>query len=67
MIHTFFKPCYSKSMIFHAKIDVWGENLHVSHTLFILYLKGKHTLFKEKIYFIWKFSSGNTESIYYFL
>ena len=51
-------------MIFHAKIDVLGrggwENLHVSHTLSILYLEGKHTLFKEKIYFIWKFSIGNT-------
>ena len=31
-----------------------------SHTLFILYLEGNHTLFGEKLYFIWKFSSGNT-------
>ena len=37
-----------------------GENLHVWYTLFILYLEGNHTLFKEKIYFILKFSSCNT-------
>ena len=28
--------------------------------LFILYLEGNDTLFGEKLYFIWKFSSGNT-------
>ena len=51
-MHIFFKPCYSKFMIFHAKIGVWGENLYASHTLFILYLEGNHTLFGEKLYFI---------------
>ena len=34
--------------------------LYVSHTLFILYLEGNHTLFGEKLYFICKFISGNT-------
>ena len=47
-------------MLFHAKIGILGKNLYVSHTLFILYLKGNHTLFGEKLYFIWKFNSGNT-------
>ena len=47
-------------MIFHIKICILGEYLYVSHTLFILYLEGNHTLFGEKLYFIWKFSSGNT-------
>ena len=50
-------------MIFHTKIGVWGENLYLSHTLFLLYLEGNHTLFGEKIYFILKFNSGNTESV----
>ena len=54
---TFFKPCHSKFMIFHAKIGILGKNLYVSHTSF----EGNHTLFGEKLYFIWKFSSGNTE------
>ena len=40
-------------MLFHAKIGIWGKNLYVSHTLFILYLEGNHTLFGEKLYFIW--------------
>ena len=48
-------------MLFHTKVGIRGENLYVSHTLFILYLEGNHTLFGEKLYFIWKFSSGNTE------
>ena len=47
-------------MLFHAKIGILGKNLYVSHTLFILYLEGNHTLFGGKLYFIWKFSSGNT-------
>ena len=59
-IHIFFKPCHSKFMIFHAKICIWGKYLYVNHTLFILYLEKNHTLFGEKLYFIWKFSSGNT-------
>ena len=36
-------------MIFHAKIGALRENLYVSHTLFILYLEGNHTLFGEKL------------------
>ena len=47
-------------MIFHAKFGIWGKYLYVSHTLFILYLEGNDTLFGEKLYSIWKFSSGNT-------
>ena len=47
-------------MLFHAKIGILGKYLYVSHTLFIQNLEGNHTLFREKIYFIWKFSSGNT-------
>ena len=50
-------------MIFHTKIGVLGENLYISYTLFILYLEGNHTLFGEKLYFIWKFSSGNTAKV----
>ena len=49
------------SMIYHAKIEILGKNLYESHTLFILYSEGNHTLFEEKLYFIWKFSSGNTD------
>ena len=48
-------------MIFHAKIGILGEYLYVSHTLFIHYLERNHTLFGEKLYFIWKFSIGNTD------
>ena len=48
-------------MIFHAKNGFWGKYLYVSHTFFILYLEGNQTLFGEKLYFIWKFSSGNTD------
>ena len=59
-IHLFFKRFHSKFMIFRAKIGILEKYLHVFHTLFILYLEGNHTLFGEKIYFIWKFSSGNT-------
>ena len=29
----------------------------------ILYLEGNHTLFGEKLYFIWKVSSGNTDNV----
>ena len=47
-------------MLFHAKMGILGKYLYVSHTLFILYLEGNHTLFGDKLYFIWKFSSGNT-------
>ena len=47
-------------MIFHAKLGIKGNYLYVSHTLFILYLEGNHTLFGEKLYIIWKFSNGNT-------
>ena len=47
-------------MIFHTKNAILGKYLYVSYTLFILYLKGNHTLFGEKLYFIWKVSSGNT-------
>ena len=53
-----FKPCHSIFMLFHAKIGVLGKYFYVSHPLFILYLEGNHTLFGEKWYFIWKFSSG---------
>ena len=60
-IHIFFKSYHSNYIIFHAKIDILGKYLYVSHTLFILYLEENHTLFGEKLYFIWKFSSGNTE------
>ena len=47
-------------MLFHAKMGILGKYLYLSHTLFILYLEGNHTLFRDKLYFIWKFSSGNT-------
>ena len=50
-------------MLFYAKIGIWGKNFYVRHTLFILYLEGNHTLFGEKLYFIWKFSSGNTTKV----
>ena len=60
IIHIFFKPSHS-SFDFSRKICILGEYLYVSHTLFILYLEGNHTLFGEKLYFIWKFSSGNTD------
>ena len=53
--------CLSNLMIFRAKIGIFEKYLYVNHTLFILYLKRNHTLFGEKLYFIWKFSSGNTE------
>ena len=56
-----FKPCYSKFIIFHANL-VFGEYLYASHTLFLLYCEGNHTLFGEKLNSIWKFSSGNTET-----
>ena len=51
-------------MLFHTKMCILGKYLYVGHTLFILYLEGNHTLFGEKLYFIWKFSSGNTEFMY---
>ena len=41
-------------------MGILGMYFYVSHILFILYLEGNHTLFGEKLYFIWKFSSGNT-------
>ena len=41
-------------------MGILGKYLYVSDTLFILYLEGNHTLFGDKLYFIWKFSSGNT-------
>ena len=47
-------------MIFHAKLGIKGNYLYVSHTLFILYLEGNHTLYREKLYLIWQFSNGNT-------
>ena len=47
-------------MILLAEICILGKYLYVSHILFILYLDGNHTLFAEKFYLIWKFSSGNT-------
>ena len=47
-------------MFFYAKMGILGKNLYVIHTLFILYFAGNHTLFGEKLYFIWKFGSGNT-------
>ena len=47
-------------MLFHAKMGILGKYLYVSDTLFILYLEGNYTLFGDKLYFIWKFSSGNT-------
>ena len=48
-------------MLFHAKMGIIGKYFYVSDTLFILYLEGNHTLFGDKLYFIWKFSSGNTK------
>ena len=45
---------------FSRKNGIVGRYLYVYHTLFILYLEVNHTLFGEKLYFIWKFSSGNT-------
>ena len=60
-INIFFKLCHSKFNIFHTIVVFFGECLYVSHTLYILYLESNHTLFGEKLYFIWKFSSGNTE------
>ena len=56
----FFKPCLSKFMLSHAINIFGGKYLYLSHTLFILYLEGYHTLFGEKLYLIWTFSSGNT-------
>ena len=47
-------------MLFDAKIGILGKYLYISHTLFVLYLESNHTLFAEKLYFIWKLSSGNT-------
>ena len=44
-------------MSFHANIGVLGEKLYASHTLF----RGKSYFISGKIYFIWKFSSGNTD------
>ena len=34
-------------MLFYAKIGTWRKNLHVCHTLFILYLEGNYTLFEN--------------------
>ena len=42
-------------------MGILGKFLYVSDTLFILYLEQNHTLFGDKLYFIWKFSSGNTD------
>ena len=50
--HKFFKPCHSQLIIFYAKLGIWEKYLYVSHTLFILYLEGNHTLFGEKSHFI---------------
>ena len=61
-IHIIFKPYHSKFMIFQAKIGILGKYLYVNRTLLKLYLDGNPTLFGEKLYFIWKFSSGNTET-----
>ena len=47
----------------HLLLGILGKLLCVNHTLFILYLDGNHTLFGEKLYFIWKFSSGNTDTV----
>ena len=60
-MHVFFKPSHPNFMIFHAKNGILRKYLYVYHTLFILYLEGNYTLFGEKLYFIWKFSNGNTE------
>ena len=59
-IHICFNPCHSKLMNFHAKIYILGKYLYISHTLLILYIEGNHTFGGEKLYIIWKFSSGNT-------
>ena len=48
-------------MFFHGKIFILGKYLYASHTLFILYLEGNHTLFGENLCFICKFSTGNTD------
>ena len=56
-IHLFFKPCHSRFTIFHAKMVLW-ENIYM---LIILYSEVNHTLFGEKLYFIWKLRSGNTD------
>ena len=50
-------------MFFHTKIGILWKSLYGSHTLFMLYLDRNHTLFGEKLYLIWKFSSGNTAMI----
>ena len=50
-------------MLFHAKMGILGKYLYVSDTLFILYIEGNHTLFGDKLYFIWKFGSGNTVNV----
>ena len=42
-------------------MGILGKYVYVSLTLFILYLEENHTLFGDKLYFIWKFSSGNTD------
>ena len=41
-------------------MGILRKYLYVNHILFILYLEGIHTLFGDELYFIWKFSSGNT-------
>ena len=44
-------------------MGILGKYLYVSDTLFILYIEGNHTLFGDKLYFIWKFGSGNTVNV----
>ena len=48
-------------------MGILGKYLYVNHTLFILYLEGNHTLFGDRLYFIWKFSSGNTDIAFKYL
>ena len=55
---------HQQYIYFYEKSGIGGGGyLYVSHTLFILYLESNHALFGEKIYFIWKFSSGNSGGI----
>ena len=61
-IHIFFKPYHSTLRIFHAKFSIEGKYLYGSHILIFFYLEGNHTLCGENLYFIWKFSNGNTET-----
>ena len=47
-----FQAIFLNLWFFTQKLVFGWKYLYVSHTLFILYLDGNHTLFREKLYFI---------------